>query len=589
MKITVKYSAYVNLRFFLSLIFLQIVFFAIGLNAQIVFNEVMYDAEGADYHDEFIELVNLSGLDTVDLSGWHLSDSLYDDYISDAGNGLKLAPRQYAVILDASYFANSTTYDDIIPDSALIVTISDNAFTKSGLSNSIPKTLFLYDTANNLIQKYRYSIGNIPGHSDEKIILNEDNSASNWGNSISLKGTPGFYNSISPLEKDIGFADDGIEYHPTTNIKTGQDVSTTLRIENFGSDVFEDSVQITLFLDWDADSVYNNEDNIVFQGHEWFDLPAGEIKTIEIVWQAPAAGKFLLMGQISSITDQRQENNHAGSKIVIVDSKSSLRISEIKFLTAEQENEWIELFNEGERKISLKDWALADDKDTVWVDTLIFIYPGQYKVFTAGAGIADLYGIEDSLVCILPNFPTLNNDADVVYLINPAEGWEEQVPYTIDWLEGEEWRSPSLERISFSADSRYLSNWGPSTAKKNATPAKENSLHQSIENSTLTAEITPNPFSPDGDGFEDHCIISVKSPAAAARVEVKIFDILGREVRMLKESSFQGSSFEVIWNGRDNSGSSVRMGIYLVYIRLIDDKNGILQEIKESVVVAGKL
>jgi len=136
-KITVKYSAYVNLRFFLSLIFLQIVFFAIGLNAQIVFNEVMYDAEGADYHDEFIELVNLSGLDTVDLSGWHLSDSLYDDIISDAGNGLKLAPRQYAVILDGSYFANSTTYDDIIPDSALIVTISDNAFTKSGLSNSI--------------------------------------------------------------------------------------------------------------------------------------------------------------------------------------------------------------------------------------------------------------------------------------------------------------------------------------------------------------------------------------------------------------------------------------------------------------------
>ena len=589
MKITVNYSVYNNLRLLVFILFLLFLLFAVNLNAQIVFNEIMFDAEGADYHDEFIELVNLAAYDTVDLSGWRISDSLYDDYIIDAGNGLKLAPHQYAVILDGSYFANSTTYDDIIPDSALIVAISDNAFTKSGLSNSTSKSLFLYNASNKLIQKYRYSVGNIPGHSDEKIILNDDNSSSNWGNSIALKGTPGFYNSISPLAKDIGFGNNGIEYHPTTNIKTGQDISTILRIENFGSAVFRDSVQITLFLDRDADSLYNNDDIVVFQNREWFDIRSGEYKTVEIIWQAAVSGKFLLMGQITSTTDQRQANNSTGSEIVIVDSESSVKISEIKFLTAEKENEWIELFNEGERKISLKDWAIADDKDTVWVDSLIFIYPGQYKVFTGGAGIADLYGIEDSSICILQNFPTLNNNADVVYLINPAGGWEEQVPYTIDWLEGEEWRNPSLERISFSADSRYLSNWGPSTAKNNATPAKENSLYLPAENSTLTVEITPNPFSPDGDGFEDHCVISVKSPTAAARVEVKIFDILGREVRVLKESSFQGSSFEVIWNGRDNSGLSVRMGIYLVYIRLIDDKNGILEEMKESVVVAGKL
>ncbi len=574
--------------FFVLFIVLQAPFFTIPINAQVVFNEIMFDALGADYHDEFIELVNTSSRDTIDLSGWRISDSLYDDIISDAGSGFKLAPHQYAVILDGSYFANSTTYNEIIPDSALIVTIADNAFLKSGLSNSSPKTLFLYDAANILKQKYRYSIGNTPGYSDEKIILNEDNSASNWGNSAVLKGTPGFYNSISPLALDIGFGVNAIEYHPTTNIKRGQDIKTTLRIKNFGSSAYSDSLQIVLFLDRDADSLFNNDDIIVYTDRRWVSIPVDGKETVEIIWQAAVCGRFLLMAQIVSPTDQRQVNNSVGSKIVIVENESILKISEIKFLTIEGEAEWVELYNESERRIPLKDWALADDKDTVWIDSLIYMNPEQYKVFTAGKGIASLYDIEDSLICIISDLPVLNNDADVVYLINPAKGWEEQVPYTIDWLEGEEWRNPSLERISFSVDSRYVSSWGPSSDKKNATPGEKNSLYQPL-NSSLTTSITPNPFSPDGDGFEDRCVISVEAPSATARVELKIFDILGRKVRTLEDATFLGSRFETIWNGRDDNGSIVRMGIYILYIRLIDDKNGILQEIKESVVVAGNL
>ncbi len=568
---------------------LQVIFINTDVQAQVVFNEIMFDAEGSDYHDEFIELVNLSSRDTVDLKGWRISDSLYDDIITDAGYGLKLAPRQYAVILDGSYFANSTTYDHLIPDSALIVTISDNAFLKSGLSNSTPKTLSLYDVGSNLIQKYRYSIGNVPGHSDEKIILNEDNAPANWANSIVLNGTPGFHNSVSPLANDIGFEADAVEYHPTTNIKTAQDISTTLRITNFGTNAFNDSLKVELFLDRDGDSLFNNADIKVYQSVVKLDIPSGASKNVNILWQAPAAGRFILMAQIFAAADGREENNRSGVEIIIIDSKPSVKISEIKFLTVEGENEWLELYNDSDSRIFIKDWALADDKDTIWVDSMIALNAGQYKVFTAGEGVARFYGIEDSLVCILPKFPTLNNAADVVYLLNPAGGWEEQVPYTDDWLEGELWRSPSLERINFSSDSRYASNWGPSTAEKNATPAKQNSLYLPPENSALSVDISPNPFSPDGDGYEDHCLISVKSPSAAARAEVKIFDITGREVRVLKDASFTGSSFETVWNGRDDAGSVVRMGIYLIYIRIIDDKNGVLQETKESVVVAGKL
>ena len=589
MRIQIKSCRYLSSSLWkISYLFFQLLL-CFNLNAQIILNEIMFDVEGSDYHDEFIEIVNISTIDTIDLSGWQLSDSVYYDNISDAGFGLKLLPQQYGVILDGSYFANSTSYSGVIPDSALILTISDNAFAKSGLSNTKPKTMFLYDNSGNIVQKYRYSTGNTPGYSDEKIMSNKDNSRNNWGNSIVLKGTPGFYNSISPVEKDIGFTEPGIDYHPSVNIKTEQDITTTLRLKNFGVSHFSDSVSIKLFLDWNADSIFNQTDISIYQGIEWIQLDSAQEQSIKIIWQAPVSGKFLLVAEIGSLTDQNKQNNISSKKIIILERNASLKISEIKFLTRENEVEWIELYNDSEQRVSLRDWAVADEKDTIWVDTLAFLYPGQYKLITTGSGLSEIYSLQDSLIISLSSFPNLNNDKDVIYLINPAGGWQEQVSYTIDWLEGEEWRNPSLERISFTADSRYVSNWGPSSDASGATPGKENTIHYSVNNSELMLHIEPNPFSPDGDGFEDHCVIAIHSPSATARAQVQIYDILGRKIRALEEASYQGSEFNVIWNGRDDKGQVVRMGIYLVYVRLVDDKNGILQEIKETVVVAGKL
>ncbi|MCK4821781.1 lamin tail domain-containing protein, partial [bacterium] len=41
--------------------------------SQVIFNEVMFDPLGSEYSDEFVEIVNLSPADSVDLTGWHLS------------------------------------------------------------------------------------------------------------------------------------------------------------------------------------------------------------------------------------------------------------------------------------------------------------------------------------------------------------------------------------------------------------------------------------------------------------------------------------------------------------------------------------
>ncbi|HGY55437.1 MAG TPA: hypothetical protein ENK44_07045 [Caldithrix abyssi] len=567
---------------------LFILLLVLKLNAQITFSEVMFDVVGSDAHDEFIEIYNLSSTETVDLSGWRLSDSLAEDRLTDAGSGLLLKPEQFAVILDGSYWENSDTYQDVIPDEALILTIDDKALGSGGLTNSKGKLLSLIDGSGAVVDSYRYSPDNMPGYSDEKIMLSVDNSAENWANSAVLGGTPGYRNSVTPYDYDIGFATAALSYHPALAYSL-QPIQIEGKASNLGVQNFQAPLHILLFIDSDENGQQDADEEVLIDSDENIDLPVGEVFSFSAQWVPRRAGRYRLAAQIESAADENSVNNTTSVEIPVVESLETVSINEIKFLTFDGEPEWIELLNNGERPLTLQDWAIADSRDTCRIDSLLYLYPGQYKIIAADSGLARFYPLDDSLIFILKKLPTLNNDKDVVYLLNPAGGWVEQAPYNVDWLEGEEWRKPSLERIYYKLDPRSSLNWGPSTDKNGATPGRQNSLFTAPGGQKGSLQIEPNPFSPDGDGFEDHALITVHSATAASRLRADIFDITGRKIRTLQDNVFSGSNAQLVWNGRDDSGTKVRMGIYVVFVQLLDDRSGVLQEMKETVVVAGRL
>jgi hypothetical protein len=182
--------------------------------------------------------------------------------------------------------------------------------------------------------------------------------------------------------------------------------------------------------------------------------------------------------------------------------------------------------------------------------------------------------------------PTLNNAEDVVFLLNPAGGWIDQVPYKTDWLEGEEWRKPSLEKIHPQMNSQIPASWGPSVAPNHATPGQKNSIFTEVKPENTTVHIEPNPFSPDGDDWENHTVIQVEAPVMSGRIRAEIFDILGRKIRQLSADSYAGSHFSLVWNGRNDRGQVVPMGLYVLWIQVLDDRNGVLVETKETIAVA---
>ncbi len=549
---------------------------------QVVFNEVLFNPAGNEIHDEFVELVNISA-QVVDLSGWQFSDSSGSEELTDAGGGLQAQPGQYIVILDGSYFGNSTAYENIIPASALIVTISDNSLGSGGLSNSKAERLQLFDDQGQPIDIYRYTTDNPPGHSDEKIDRLAGNNASNWSNSTISGGTPGALNSLSPADFDLGLVPGSLFWTPVSGLLPGTLLTLNFSVQNTGSQNFDDSLQVSLRVR----QIFPLPDDFqeVESWHEKIEILPGSLRQYSAGWSPVQSGSFEFEAAISLEKDQRPGNNSIRSQLQIHDSGSSLFLSEIRFLTREEEAECIEIYNGGENPALLTSWGLADKQDTVRIDSLVYLFPGQYKILSRQKNIGSVFTLPDSLVLVV-SLPSLNNTEDEIYLLPPGGGKQERVSYSTEWLEGEDWRMPSLERILFTADASRQDNWGPSTAAEGATPAAPNSI-RSVSNKKVSAKlrIEPNPFSPDGDGYEDHTVIRVELPVHSARYRMHIFNLAGHKIRSLSDNTYTGSSLELIWNGRDDRDRLVPTGIYIVWLQVLDDRSGVLAEYKNTVVV----
>ncbi|MEW6750065.1 MAG: FG-GAP-like repeat-containing protein [Candidatus Latescibacterota bacterium] len=70
----------------------------------------------------------------------------------------------------------------------------------------------------------------------------------------------------------------------------------------------------------------------------------------------------------------------------------------------------------------------------------------------------------------------------------------------------------------------------------------------------------PNPFNP-------HTTLSIEVPGPAADVELRIYDTLGRPLRVLLYGSVSPGRHAVIWDGRDDQGREVAAGVYLCRLR----------------------
>lgn len=80
-------------------------------------------------------------------------------------------------------------------------------------------------------------------------------------------------------------------------------------------------------------------------------------------------------------------------------------------------------------------------------------------------------------------------------------------------------------------------------------------------------------FSPNDDGVNDQVEIfyDVRNVEAPTQIAVKIFDLSGRLLRRVDETTTLSGSFALSWDGRDDQGGMVGPGIYMYQVELNTD------------------
>ena len=544
-----------------------------SITAQVRLSEIMFRPDTLSNYTEFVEIVNI-GSTPVDLTGWKIGDSLDLDAILPRTGNAVLLPGQYGIILDPGYFDHASIYDELIPDTALILTIEDASFGRYGLRNAPPLTVYLYDAGGELVDSYRYSSDNPPGYSDEKIDVNGPNSPQNWANSRRFRGTPGAVNSVTPQPVDLAIT----AVEPVDSLLwDNQPFSLRVGIANHGTTPVEAFSLAAYHLQSGRKLITEKQFNQSI-------LPTDEQVVMLDDLMLPAG--FQRLQIVVRVEGDADTTNNVRDTVLFVESSgASIIINEILFEPRPGESEWVEIFNGGDVALNLTYYLLTDFKDTLRIPEQVGnLLPGEYWVVTGDSALMGQVKHPDRVI-VLPRFPTLNNDVDELSLLSPAGRLLDRVRYTDDWYGHSVPKGTSLEKINPWLASQNSENWTASVAEQGSTPTEVNSVFVETPPVKTTLQIQPNPFSPDNDGQDDFTVISVQLPSATGYITCRIFDTRGRLVRTLAMNQPVGSTTHLVWNGLKDNGTPARLGMYVVLVELYSTRTTDRYSLKGVVVL----
>jgi len=147
----------------------------------------------------------------------------------------------------------------------------------------------------------------------------------------------------------------------------------------------------------------------------------------------------------------------------------------------------------------------------------------------------------------------------------------------------------SLERIEPGGASQDKANWHSAASTAGyGTPGYRNSEYRQTQVTNAAIDISPKIFSPDNDGHDDVASIQYNVTEPGYVANISVFDSQGRPVRYLVKNGTLGLSGQWNWDGLDEKGNKLSIGIYIVYTEIFN-LQGKQAHFKNTIVLAGKL
>ncbi|MBK3517345.1 lamin tail domain-containing protein [Carboxylicivirga marina] len=539
----------------------------------VVFNEWMADPTPSMGlpEVEYIEIFNNTDYD-ISLRDWCLmindkAVELPDSTISTKAYACLVARSQM------SYWPNNknTIFVDAMP-----------ALNNSGFD------MVLLNKQMHIIDACKYLPTNIPGEGFKKdggwsveridaTNLSGTNSNYNWCMDLN-GGTPTSTNSVMAINTDD--SSPFITHTQLLNTKTLQlTFSETMLFTNIDMDLtpMSEINEITY------DTTFLNYLNIEFNE----TLQTNEIHNIEQLSMKDLAGNQLIMDKAIPF----------GIPDTLV--HGDIIINEVLFNPYPDAADFVEIYNMSDKIIDVSDIYFAAIKNNS-IDKLhqasttnhLFL-PQSYKVITTDKeSLLTNYKCNNPDAIIeTPSLPSYPDDEGLVAIANQKGIMLDKFDYSekmhFELLKNKE--GISLERLSFDHPTNEANNWHSAASTAGfATPAYANSQNLSETKATKDfVSISPEVFTPNGDGIDDQLYIHFNSKEAGAMVTIRIFNSKGHEVRYLVNNQSLADTGYFMWNGLSEEHTTLAPGIYVTYIQCVYPSGKTMEEKVSCVISIG--
>jgi hypothetical protein len=408
---------------------------------------------------------------------------------------------------------------------------------------------------------------------------------SNWKASINVNGgTPGRKNSIDAINND----------QTSPHLKYSYSI---------------DSLTIILVFDEPVDSIKGaTVSNYIIDGGSMItsatSLPPLFNHVQLKLSPALTTNKVYTITVSNSLTDCKNNAigsfNKAKTGLPSDAAAGELIINEILFNPRSTAFDYAEFYNNSNKIFDASMIYIANRNSSGVISTVkalsgtpFYIFPGDHIVVTEDAdNLAMNYLVKyPDNVLVVSSLPSFPDDEGNVLALNFQGNVVDEVKYKDDWhfklIDNAE--GVALERIDPDGPSQDAGNWHSAASTAGfGTPGYKNSQYKQVLGINAAIEVDPTIFSPDNDGRDDIATIQYRLTEPGYIANSFIFDAAGRPVRNLVRNGTLGLNGSWTWDGLDDNGNKLPVGIYIFFTELFNLK-GKMERFKNVVVLARQL
>jgi hypothetical protein len=277
-------------------------------------------------------------------------------------------------------------------------------------------------------------------------------------------------------------------------------------------------------------------------------------------------------------------------------------INEILFNPKTGGVDFLELFNISDKLLELQGSKIANRKlstgtiDKAYSVVQSYVLPpqGYVVVCTNPEIVCQHYVCEhpDAFIA-MPTMPSYPNAEGCAALLDSAGSVIDEFYYSekmhISLLNSV--KGVSLERIDPLRPASEATNWFSAAQTAGfATPTYQNSQYSEMKTGIAqdAVRLSPDVFSPDGDGIDDVLFIDYEMPDMGWLASVYVYDVSGRLLRTLCKNALLGKDGRLLWDGATDMGTPASIGMYII---LFDahTQNGKTQTYKKTATVGKRM